>query len=572
MNRTDFNMSMFNSTNMDTMNTTTQGFNTDWRSSNSTGYNTMNGRMSCAEATESSEKVRRYADLAMWATRRLQDIAYAENFQKTDQYEENELILKLAWFLDQLALLTGYEPHHTRYNYPVSTSTTTSPSPATLVPQTPELVKFLINCVKANSSVPATVRCRYPLALPDMAAQIANGGTTTQPPDSQLQSGSNVVPIQDSTAQQSSELLITAENFRNPHKITKRSPKPEEYYVPIPIHEKPKPIVDFIVKKLSNLKAIVKNVKKHAVADFATQLAVHKQLHKRSIDNLIEKRSIDSNSLLNILKNFTKDIVMFVKPVQVATIHLPALDASIVNTKSFKKRSIDDSKMTYVEILENAVNSIKKRSTSDPLTKLANYYVKYKVWDSSNPLQKTNHKMSSNFDVNNHILSKRSLFHKKHRHFQLKPFGLIRLWHKKKHSTKKGKKIQHYLTNIFDKKHKKLGKFPHKLFKRDLNNDLNKIVDSPRKLHSTVKRSLHYEHMYLPRYPENPVGDISYYVKNKDGRNYNPSLLQAAQVRLALEQAFQTGNILVIQRYGSNYNPANPAPFYTGVLAGAADS
>ena len=36
---------------------------------------------------------------------------------QTDEQEENELILKLAWFLDRLAYLSGYEPEYKDYNY-----------------------------------------------------------------------------------------------------------------------------------------------------------------------------------------------------------------------------------------------------------------------------------------------------------------------------------------------------------------------------------------------------------------------------------------------------------------------
>ncbi|KAG6453757.1 hypothetical protein O3G_MSEX008308 [Manduca sexta] len=65
----------------------------------------------CAEVTRVGEHARRLAELAMWATRRLQDLAYAEMYQKDVSEEEDELIFRLASFLDGLARLTGFRPN-----------------------------------------------------------------------------------------------------------------------------------------------------------------------------------------------------------------------------------------------------------------------------------------------------------------------------------------------------------------------------------------------------------------------------------------------------------------------------
>lgn len=87
-----------------------------------------------------------------------------------------------------------------------------------------------------------------------------------------------------------------------------------------------------------------------------------------------------------------------------------------------------------------------------------------------------------------------------------------------------------------------------------------------------AKRSVDYEGVVNPRVPENPQKDLSYYVKNKPGTNVNVDLAQAASLRASLEAAFQRGNILVIERYGSNYNPAVPNPFLAGLAETLADS
>lgn len=410
----------------------------------------------------------------------------------------------------------------------------------------------------------------------------------------------------DSQRQQSMEILITSDNNQIPRRIIKRSP--DEYFVPIPIHEKPKPVVEFFVKKLSNLKAIVKSVKKHAVADFTSQLAYHKHVHRRSIDDntsillnqvssqlplkLIAKSKLSHDqqnepilkvndfvekkdqSIVESDESITKSVSPIIKSdepnanddkstIEVLNIkQFPILDASVTNTKSFKKRSISNSGRAYnqlnrlaiqKEAVKVVVNSVKKRSVDDPLSKLTSYYFKHKVWENSNPTLEQSSKSQTNFEVNNNlptrILTKRSLLIKKtNKLISPQPFQHSNS-KKNKHSHKKSK-LQFYFSNLIEKKYIKSHKIPHKL----------------------TKRSIKYQHMHLPRIPTNPVGDISYYVKHKHGRNYNPSLTQAAQVRLGLQQAFQTGNILVIQRYGSNFNPAVPNVFNAGVAKGLADS
>ncbi|KAJ8704128.1 hypothetical protein PYW07_013422 [Mythimna separata] len=147
--------------------------------SNNSNRSRNNRRLTCEEATESREQIRRYAALAMWATGRLQDLAYAKKYQKADEQEENELILKLAWFLDRLAYLSGYEPEYKDYNYyePRGTTSTptTSPTPPTLVPSSDEMTQQMMDCLKQNSSQPATERCRYPAEIPDLMKRMMSG-------------------------------------------------------------------------------------------------------------------------------------------------------------------------------------------------------------------------------------------------------------------------------------------------------------------------------------------------------------------------------------------------------------
>ncbi|KAH9638625.1 hypothetical protein HF086_007759 [Spodoptera exigua] len=111
-------------------------------SSDSSRPGTRPGRrnMSCDEATESSEQIRRFADLALWATGRLQDIAYAKKYQK------------------------------------VSGTPTLPPTPPTLVPSSDDLNKEMMDCLRLKSSEPATVRCRYPMEMPDIMRQIVEQG------------------------------------------------------------------------------------------------------------------------------------------------------------------------------------------------------------------------------------------------------------------------------------------------------------------------------------------------------------------------------------------------------------
>ncbi|XP_026745913.1 uncharacterized protein LOC113507242 [Trichoplusia ni] len=566
-------------------------------------------RMSCDEANDVKEQVRRYAELSMWATKRLQDIAYAKKYQKTDEEEEDELILKLAWFLDRLAYLTGYEPDYKTEEprrttskmtyhdlsisktkrlsnanlFPSSPGTSTpEPTPFTLVPASEDQKQEMMDCIQRNSSEPATVRCRYPNQIPDIMAQMMSGGTTQSPPSRPSRSN-GVIPLSEQ-----SELLITADSSPLTRKlITKRSTEYTTYYYPPkPFHEPsyPAPIVKIIKHRLSNIKAIVKSIVEKRIAHIVEKNEVKKHFEKRSIDNASES-SNNNIKQINAVKNekSVKKLPLSEHPVLT---HYPVSDVSVVNTKSFKKRSVDQNSLTnnhidrltkfkpikkatisqkkFETLLKakkashhskylSQIKTIKKRFVEDPLSKLANYYLKYKVWDNSNPTTKKISKKSETFDVKNNLETltrhKRTLFKKNVIHVH----------------TNKPVRVGHPHPHIHKKEHK-----PKLLLTLQKLHELKKKAE--KKVHKVIKRSLHYEDMYLPRIPMNPQGDISYYVKNKEGRNYNPSLVQAGQVRLGLEQIFQTGNIEIVHRFGSNYNPLIPAPFYAGIIATNADA
>lgn len=86
------------------------------------------------------------------------------------------------------------------------------------------------------------------------------------------------------------------------------------------------------------------------------------------------------------------------------------------------------------------------------------------------------------------------------------------------------------------------------------------------------RRAIH-EHgeKIISRIPEDPLQDISGYVKSKPGTTVQNSPVQTEQLRLYMLYAFQNPNIVITRRYGSNYNPAIPNPFYGGIVRSGAD-
>ncbi|XP_060809076.1 uncharacterized protein LOC106138942 [Amyelois transitella] len=414
------------------------------------GFSNRDSMEMCARATKRREHVRRLTDLALWATKRLEDNVYDAKYNKYYEQEENELLLKLAWFLDRLAHYTGYEPNVQEF----VDQTTTAKPPTNLLPsiQLPfdnvprDVVQRMMDCMKSNSSEPATERCRYPLPLP--------------------------------------ELVQRAYESRDPSFANSRPQDPTLRVISPPNSDS--------LPESSSLELLL-------TADTAAA------------------------------KNFA-----------------PKSEMPGVNIKTVRKRSIDE---------------------ESPLLKLMKYYGKHKVWVNSNPLDATEINSNRNFEVPNQLpvksVQKRSLF-KKHIHLRIpeKPFHALRDHMKKEagiHYEKNKEQIKLIKGTLEKMRHTASLTVKHNLKKFD------HVV---KKIH---KRSVGYGRKFLPRISENPYQDLSYYSKNAKGVEYNYDPAQAALVRLGLEQIFQTGNIEVVRRYGSNFNPLDPNPFFSGLIRASLD-
>ncbi|XP_053623295.1 uncharacterized protein LOC128682553 [Plodia interpunctella] len=397
----------------------------------------------CAEATKRREHVRRLTDLAIWTTKRLEDNAYDAKYNEHREQEQNELLLKLSWFLDRLAHYTGFEPDVQAF---VNVTTTARPptdlSPSVRLPfaDVPRaVVQQMMDCLRRPGPAPATERCRYPLPLPDAVQRAYESRdprfANTRPQDPSL----SVISTPNDAAPAASdlEILVTADSAAD-HFSPKRTQRP--------------------------------------------------------------------------------------------------------NVKSIQKRSLQE----------------------NPLTKFMKYYGKHKIWVNSNPID-GNVGNSDHFDVPNRLpaktIEKRSIF-KKHIHLKIpEPFHALRDHMKKEAAV-------HYVNNKEQVKLIKgtLEKIRHSA-SLTIKHNLKKF-DHIKKIH---KRSVHYGRKYLPRLSENPYQDLSYYSKNAKGVEYNYDPAQAALVRLGLEQVFQTGNIEVVRRYGANFNPLDPNPFFSGLLRASID-
>ncbi|XP_063390790.1 uncharacterized protein LOC134676362 [Cydia fagiglandana] len=214
-----------------------------------------------------------------------------------------------------------------------------------------------------------------------------------------------------------------------------------------------------------------------------------------------------------------------------------------------------------------------KRSVEgDPLENFIQYFAKYKAWTGSNQEEKYSSEMSQantekydsemshvntnkeNMSNSNSIRKKRFVVKKKKaKHVKPEPFPIASyVKHKIESHIKKDEKEAKAWKKFIEKLHKPKTEVKLLKFKK-------------------AKRSIKYSRKEQPRVPDDPQMDISYYVKNKPGRNYNYNAAQAALVRAGLEQVFQTGNILVVHRYGSNYNPANREVILDGYIVGLAD-
>lgn len=257
---------------------------------------------------------------------------------------------------------------------------------------------------------------------------------------------------------------------------------------------------------------------------------------------------------------------------------------------------------------KTAVKSVKKRSLSNnPMLYFMKYYAKHKVWqnDNANPgniktskdYHTTKYLGNDAFDINNDLIEmdkkkvKRSV--KKGEHWRLPedPFQDISYVAKHKPGVKYVKdnaevmKIKSFLDKIrkgnglvAKKSLKHLEKSLKSIQKRSidftkvlpLNSIRNTKIEKEsfiaklrpgkgyyKKLH---KRSVDYAKKVKPERSRNPQGDISYYIKNKPGTNYNVDPVQTALVRAGLERIFQNPNIEVVRRYGSR------GPVYSNVI------
>ncbi|CAH0687570.1 unnamed protein product [Chilo suppressalis] len=413
---------------------------------------------SCRRATEASEHVRRLADLALWAARRLQDVAYAAKYSKDASMEENELLLRLAWYLDKLAHITGYEPSPEQF---LAAKTEKTPPPPILPVLNPlniteEMKQALLKCLQGDSKVPATERCAFPNppSIADVMAALSNPALRTPP-----------------TTQPPAELP----------KAPIVSPKPSD-------------------NNSSDLKP-----------------------------ELLDAVATDNRE------------------------HLPS---TLTRQKSVKKRSISDE--------------------TNPLVKALKYYAKQKIWEHSNP-KRTNEEdqdflKSGQFDVENDLrakhVQKRSVLIKNNEVHIPPPL------HKVKavvHTVaEKIKTVKHALEKAYAKKiHPPSAHVTH--YQAFIPNPHHHFEGGFRRKRSIYTPNTYYGQVIQPRVPLNPQMDISYYVKNKEGTEYNANLAQAALLRASLEAVFQRGNIAVVHRYGANYNPAVPLPFYAGILRSTGD-
>lgn len=221
-----------------------------------------------------------------------------------------------------------------------------------------------------------------------------------------------------------------------------------------------------------------------------------------------------------------------------------------------RKRSVQP------EVTSLSAVKLSKRAAEDPTLTLMKYYVKHKVWENNNPI-KTNRGGFEEFEVSNHLPRrlKRSADEKKLK-IPEDPFQDLSKY-------VKNKKGVSYVKN--EPQAEKIRAFVSKI--------VHSKTSSPKQRSRRVsklfrsKRSYTYERdVDKPRDPEDLFKDISYYVKNRPGTNYNRDFVQAAQVRAGLEQIFLNPNIQTVRMYGANYNPLILDPLLGGAIRAAADN
>ncbi|XP_031766385.1 uncharacterized protein LOC116413149 [Galleria mellonella] len=553
---------------------------------------TRNWNATCQRATEKREHIRRLADLALWATKRLEDSVYAEKYHKHSDGEEKELILRLAWYLDRLAHFTGFDPKVEDY----ITTTTKPPNVVTLpsfvaaVP--PSVTAAMMDCLKRNSSVPATIRCAYPLSLPPVIQLILNmSNSRNQQQFMTLEDrAAGFRQFTDSlTTPSSSEVLIAA------------SSQSANSYLPANILTDVKTVQKRSIDESAMMK-FMKYFVKHKVwensnpSDKDTNNNGDYDVSNNLPIKSIQKRSLFHKKGRHLLptKNRVRGISKLFK--KKAEIHYPKGKLQTIKVKEFLDKMRKSNSFTLINNFKHKIggihdlskdlpknihkrsievkNNIRMKLPEDPMQDLSKYvknkegihYINDKTLIERIKAALERIRNQTTNDSSKQLWREKRSVVKSNVVIQTPPH------YPEKHPIQKiGEFIRHKAKVHIQKNHARAHKIKEtleKLYHASVVSHNLKIKDHLGHIH---KRSVHYKNVYSPRKPEDPFQDLSYYVKNKKDTVYNRNPVQALLVRAGLEQVFQTGNIEVIRRYGANYNPAVPNPFYFGIVRSVAD-
>lgn len=218
--------------------------------------------------------------------------------------------------------------------------------------------------------------------------------------------------------------------------------------------------------------------------------------------------------------------------------------------------------------LPPTVKFVQKRSADNPMVEVMKYYVKHKAWVNSNPNRINNDAFDvrdtseEDFDVPNEMTAVNTVQKREKRAidniFPQDPMQDVSEYVRHRSGV-------HYVRSLEEEE--KIKQFLEKIRVHSL----SKNVQKPKTANHIQKRSAHYERMFLPKISQDPYQDISYYIKNKEGTEYNNNLIQAALVRANLEQIFQIPNIQVVRQYGANFIPGVADVQITGSIKSFAD-
>ncbi|XP_059045024.1 uncharacterized protein LOC131840847 [Achroia grisella] len=504
---------------------------------------TRNWNVTCRRATEKLEQVRRLADLALWATKRLEDSVYADKYHKHSDVEENEMILRLAWYLDRLAHFTGFDPNVEDTNRGHVITTTTHNQPQLTTPDSNQPPSEFPESIPAASSLELLIAASsksaggYP---PNLTAVKNPAETLTDVKTVRKRS------IDETAMLKLIKYYVKHKAWANSNPIEEDITNHGDYDVSNSLPVKSVQKRSLVYKKARHLRAT-----KQRLQGFSKLLKKKGEIHypKAKFEAIKIKEFVDkmrkSNtfSLINNLKH------------KIGGVHDLTKDLPI----NIHKRSIDAKNNIHMKLPEDPMQDISKyiknkagvhynndktlaeriRDAIDRMRNITNY--SDKVWRAKRSVVKSN-----------------VVIHNPPHYPEEGPIHKI------------GNFIKHKAKIHLQKKHERAHKIKEtleKLYHASVVSHNLKILDH----HPVHKRSVQYKNVYLPRVPEDPFQDISYYIKNKKGTVYNRNPVQAALVRAGLEQVFQTGNIEVIRRYGSNYIPGIPNAFYFGIMRSLAD-